>query len=53
MDEVSAKKEALSAEKTLASEQRKDLEVLRWEKLEITKSRNEEKERSTFTLNKL
>ena len=53
MDEVSAKKEALSAEKTLASEQRKELEALRREKLEIIKSRNEEKERSTFVLNKL
>ena len=53
MEEVIAKKEALSAEKTLASEQRKELEVLRREKLEIAKSRNEEKEWSTFTLNKL
>ena len=53
MDEVSAKKEALSAEITLVSEQRKELEELRREKLELTKSRNEEKERSTFTLNKL
>ena len=53
MDEVSAKKEALSAEITLGSEQRKELEKLRREKLEITKSRNEEKERSTFALNKL
>ena len=53
MDEVSAKKEALSAEKTLVSEQRKELEALRQEKLEITKNRNEEKERSTFVINKL
>ena len=53
MDEVSAKKEALSVEKTLVSEQRKELEALQQEKVEITKSRNEQKERSTFTLKKL
>ena len=53
MEELDVKKEALSAEKTLVSEQRKELETLWQEKLEMTKSRNEEKERATFTLNKL
>ena len=53
MDEVSAKKEALLAEITQAMERRKELEVLRRDKLDLTKIRNEEKERSTFTLNKL
>ena len=53
MEELDVKKEALSAEKTQAFEQRKELEALRQEKLEITKNRNEEKERATYTLNKL
>ena len=53
MDEVSAKKEALSAEITQATERRKELEALRREKLDLTKIRNEEKERSTFAFNKL
>ena len=53
MDELDVKKEALSAEKTQAMAQRKELEALRLEKLELTKNRNEEKERATYALNKL
>ena len=53
MEELDVKKEALSAEKTLVSEQRKELEALQQEKLEITKNRNEEKERSMYVINKL
>ena len=35
MEELDTKKEALSAEKTQVSEQRKELEALRQEKLEL------------------
>ena len=38
MEELDVKKEALSAEKTLVSKQRKELEALQQEKLEITKN---------------
>ena len=53
IEELDAKKEALSAEKTQVTTLRKELEALRQEKLELTKTRNEEKERATYTLNKL
>ena len=53
MEELDAKKEALSVEKTQVTAQRKELEALRQEKLELTKNWNEEKERATFALNKL
>ena len=53
MEELDVKKEALSAEKTQVSAQRKELEALRQEKLELTKNRNEEKERATYALNEL
>ena len=53
MEELDGKKEALSAEKTQVSEQRKKLEALRQEKLELTKNRNEEKERATYVVHKL
>ena len=53
MDELDIKKEALSAEKTQAVERVKQLEAAAKEKLELTKTRNEEKERATYALNKL
>ena len=53
MDELDIKKEALSAEKTQAVEQVKQLEAAAKEKLELTKTRDEEKERATYALNKL
>ena len=40
MEELDAKKEALSAETIQVSEQRKKLEALRQEKLELTKNQN-------------
>ena len=53
MDELDVKKEALSAEKTQTVERVKQLEAVAKEKLELTKNRNEEKERATYALNKL
>jgi hypothetical protein len=50
--ELSKAREEVSTGKTLVSEQRKELEVLRQEKLEITKSRYEEKQQSTFEISK-
>ena len=50
--ELSKAREEVSAEKTLMSEQRKEMEVLRREVRELTKSRNEEKEKSTFEISK-
>ena len=53
MEELDIKKEALSAEKTQAVERVRQLEATTKEKLELTKNRNEEKERATYALNKL
>ena len=53
MDELDNRKEALSAERTQAVEQIKQLEAAAKEKLELTKQRNEEAERATHVLNKL
>ena len=53
MDELDIKKEALSTEKTQAVERVKQLEATAKEKLDLTKTRNEEKERATYALNKL
>ena len=50
--ELSQAKEDISAERTLASAQRKDMEALRQEVRELTKSRNEEKVQSTFEISK-
>ena len=53
MDKLDKKKEALSTEKTQAVERVKQLEAAAKEKLELTKSRNEEAERATHVLHKL
>ena len=50
--ELSKAREEVSAEKTLTSEQRKEMEVLRQKVGELTKSRNEEKVKLTFEINK-